>query len=111
MPPSRTEPVSRGRNGSVTSYCLSSPVPKHDTYSQRSSTDRLMSVISGGAAPKGFSAGGRSSGLAGSAGTVMTLQAAQRSPSLYHSHTDADRSSTLITTPANPYDMVGSCAG
>ena len=26
--------VSRGWNGSLTSYCLSSPVPQHDTYSQ-----------------------------------------------------------------------------
>ena len=41
----------------------------------------------------------------------MTLRAAQRSPSLCHSHTDADRSSTLVTTPANPYVLAGSCAG
>ena len=99
MPPSRTEPVSRGLNGSATSYCLSSPVPQQDTYSQRSSTDRSMSEISGGTAPNGFSAGGRSSGSAGSAGMVMTLRTAQRSPSRCHSHTDPDRSSTLMTTP------------
>src|SRR6185437_16539788 len=103
MPPSCTEAVSRGSNGSVTSYCLSSPVPKQDTYSQRSSTDRSMSVTNGGTAPNGCSAGGRASGSAGSAGTVMTLRTAQRSPSLYHSHTDAERSATLTTTPANPY--------
>jgi len=30
---------------------------------------------------------------------VMALVAAQRSPSRCHSHTEADRSSTLITTP------------
>src|SRR5574341_302471 len=31
--PSRIEPVSRGLNGSLTSYCFSSPVPHQDTYS------------------------------------------------------------------------------
>ena len=103
MPPSRTEPVSRGLNGSLTSYCFSSPVPQQDTYSHRSSTDRSMSEISGGTAPKGLSAGGRSSGSAGSAGMVMTLRTAHRSPSLCHIHTDPDRSSTLITTPTKPH--------
>src|SRR5207344_2073010 len=88
MPPSLTEAVSRGWNGSATSYCLSSPVPQQDTYSQRSSTDRSMSEISGGTAPKGFSAGGRSSASAGSAGMVITLLTAQRPPSLCHDHTD-----------------------
>src|SRR5215216_2917727 len=80
MPPRRTEPVSRGWNGSATSYCLSSPVPQQDTYSQRSSTDRSMSVISGGTAPKGCSAGGSRSWSAGSAGIVISLRAAQRFP-------------------------------
>src|SRR5215216_6112818 len=80
MPPRRTEPVSRGWNGSATSYCLSSPVPQQDTYSQRSSTDRSMSVISGGTAPKGCSAGGSRSWSAGSAGIVISLVAAQRFP-------------------------------
>ena len=69
IPPRRTDAVSRGWNGSLTSYCLSSPVPQHDTYSQRSSTDRSMSVTSGGAAPKGLNSGGRSSASAGSAGS------------------------------------------
>lgn len=32
-------------------------------------------------------------------------------PSPYHSHTDADRSAVLTTTPTNPYCFVGSCAG
>jgi hypothetical protein len=36
---------------------LSSPVAQHETYSQRSSTDRSMSETSGGTAPNGFSAG------------------------------------------------------
>jgi hypothetical protein len=70
-----------------------------------------MSETSGGTAPKGFSAGGRSSGSAGSAGMVMTLRTAQRSPSRCHSHTDPDRSSTLITTPTKPHALAGSCAG
>jgi hypothetical protein len=82
-----------------------------DTYHQRSSTDRSMSDTSGGTAPNGFNAGGRSSASAGSAGMVMTFSTAHRSPSRCHSHTDAERSSTLITTPTKPYVLVGSCAG
>ena len=31
MPPMCSEPVSTGLNGSLTSYCRSSPVPQHDT--------------------------------------------------------------------------------
>ena len=62
MLPIRIDPVSRGFAESDTSYCLSSPVPKHDTSSCRSSTDRLISVIRGGTAAKGFSAGGSKSG-------------------------------------------------
>src|SRR6185369_13684629 len=58
-PPRRTDPVSRGWKGSLTSNCLSSPVPQQDTYSQPSSTDRSMSDTSGGTAPNGFNAGGR----------------------------------------------------
>ena len=111
MPPRRTEPVSLGWCGSLTSYCLSSPVPQHDTYSQRSSTDRSMSLTSGGTAPKGWSAGGSWSASAGSAGIVITFFAVQRSSSRCHSHTEADRSSTLITTPTNPQVWRGSCAG
>src|SRR6266540_3578178 len=107
----RVEPVSRGLNGSLTSYCLSSPVPQHDTYSQRSSTDRSMSDTSGGTAPNGLSAGGSSSESAGSAGMVTTLLTAQRSPSRCHSHTEPDRSSTLITTPTKPQAWAGSWAG
>jgi hypothetical protein len=72
MPPSCTDPVSRGWNGSATSYCLSSPVPQQDTYSQRSSTDRSMSETRGGTAPNGLRAGGSRSGSAGSAGMVTT---------------------------------------
>src|SRR5215203_6509751 len=73
MPPRRTDPVSRGLNGSVTSYCLSSPVPQHDTYSQRSSTDRSMSEMSGGTAPEGLQGRGEQVGVGGLGGMVMTL--------------------------------------
>src|ERR671919_1905863 len=73
IPPRRTELVSLGLCGSLTSYCLSSPVPQHDTYSQRSSTDRSMSVTSGGTAPKGCSAGGSWEASAGSAGVGVAL--------------------------------------
>src|SRR3954470_1896231 len=68
MPPSSTDPVSRGWKTSLTSNCFSSPVPQQDTYSQRSSTDRSMSETSGGTAPNGWSAGGRAAGSAGAGG-------------------------------------------
>ena len=96
---------------SLTSYCLSSPVPQHDTYSQRSSTDRSMSLISGGTAPNGLRAGGSSSGSAGSAGMVMTLRTAQRVAVAVPGQIDPDRSSTLMTTPTNPQVLAGSWAG
>ena len=51
-----------------------------------------MSVTSGGTAPNGCSAGGRSAGSAGSAGIVMTLSAFHSSPSRCHRQTEADRS-------------------
>ena len=76
-----------------------------------------MSVTSGGTAPNPCSSGGSFSAAAGSAGMVMTLVAAHRSPSPVaagfscQSQIDADRSSTLTTTPAKPYSLVGSWAG
>ena len=84
MPPTRTEPVSTGWNGSLTSNCLSSPVPQQETYSFWSSTARARSVISGGTAPNGCSAGGRTDASAGSAGIEMTFCAvhAPSSPSM-----------------------------
>src|SRR5437763_5104386 len=111
IPPRWTEPVSFGFSGSLTSYCLSSPVPQQETYSHLSSTERSMSLISGGTAPNGCNAGGSSEASAGSAGIVITFLAAHRSPSRCQSQTDAERSSTLITTPTNPHDFPGSCAG
>src|ERR1051326_8970667 len=63
-----------------------------------------MSVTSGGTAPNGLSAGGRSSGEAGSAGTVITLSARQvPSSDRLHRHTEAERSSVLTPTPTNPH--------
>src|SRR5215831_3120215 len=115
MPPRRTDPVSTGLNGSDTSYCFSSPVPKHETYRNRSSSDRLMSVTSGGTALKPLSNGGRSSADAPSAGisiTFLTCQAASLpEPSRNQTQIDEERSFRLVTTPANLYVSLGLCAG
>ena len=70
-----------------------------------------MSVTSGGTAPKPCSSGGSCSAGAGSAGIVITLVAAHWPSSSCQSQIDADRSSTLTTTPTKPYFLVGSCAG
>ena len=87
-------------------------MPQQDTSSDRSSTLSAMSVISGGTAPKGFSAGGSRSSSAGSAGIVMTFStvACPSSPRR-HIHTDALRSAVDTTTPTNPYGLLGSWAG
>src|SRR3954454_19227639 len=106
MPPRRTEPVSRGLRGSETSKRLSSPVPQHETTSERSSTDRAMSVTSGGTAPKGWRVGGSWSASAGSAGGGGTLSALKApSPCFSHSHTEADRSAVEVTTATKPYAL------
>src|SRR5262245_17257209 len=106
MPPILTEPVSTGLNGSETSNCFSSPVPQHDTYRKRSSSERLMSVTSGGTAPKPLRRGGRSSAAAGSAGISMTLRTRHgldlSLPSRYHVQIDDERSLRLVTTPTKP---------
>jgi hypothetical protein len=52
---------------------LSSPVPQQETSSVRSSTLSAMSVMSGGTAPNGCSAGGSCSVSAGSGGISMTF--------------------------------------
>ena len=59
--------------GSVTSYCRSSPVPQQATYRKRSSSDRSMSLISGGTAPKPFSSGGSTAASSGSGGITAVL--------------------------------------
>ena len=67
-----------------------------------------MSLTSGGTAPNGWSAGGSWSASAGSAGMVIAFSTAHWPPSRCHSHTDAERSSTLITTPTKPQVLRGS---
>src|SRR5262245_24221642 len=103
MPPIFTEPVSTGLNGSETSNCFSSPVPQHDKYRNRSSSDRLISVTSGGTAPKPLRSGGRSSAAAGSAGISFTLRRRHVPdlllPSRCHTQIDDERSLRLVTTP------------
>ena len=61
-----------------------------------------MSVISGGTALKGFSAGGSRSGSAGSAGTSIILRRLQLPLSRCHNQIEAERSLVEITTPTNP---------
>ena len=60
-------------------------------------------------------AGARAAGRpasAGSAGMEMTFWAAHLPSSPWcHSQIEADRSSTLTTTPTKPYSLVGSWAG
>ena len=110
-PPIRTEPVSCALKGSETSYWRNSPVPQQDTYRNRSSSDRLISVTSGGTTPRSFSMGGKMAGSAGSAGTSITLRMAHCSPSLCQTQTALERFCKLTTTPTKPYVCVGSCAG
>jgi hypothetical protein len=45
MPPRWSEPVFFGLTGSETSYWMNSPVPQHETYRKRSSSDRLMNLV------------------------------------------------------------------
>src|SRR5256714_7732801 len=99
MPPRCTEPASLGLCGSLTSYCFSSPVPQHETYSQRSSTDRSMSLTSGGTAPKGCSAGGSCEVSAGSAGVGGTLFPPPPGFSPGHHHTAADQTREPLPPP------------
>src|SRR6266511_4769186 len=108
IPPMCSEPVCLGLNGSETSYCSSWPVPQHDTYSCRSSSDKLMSVMNGGTAPKPLSIGGSSSGSAGSAGTSITLRIAHEPLSRYQTQIEAERSFRLVTAPEKPYSLFGS---
>src|SRR5207237_1806854 len=70
-----------------------------------------MSVMIGGTAAKGFSAGGSRSGSAGSAGIVITFSALQSSPSRNQRHTEPDKSSVEITTPTKPQVASGSWDG
>src|ERR1700760_2132037 len=106
MPPRWSEPVFFGLAGSETSYWMNSPVPQHETYRKRSSSDRLMSVMNGGTALKPGRNDGSFSGSAGSAGISITLRMAHLPffplPSRYHVQIEAERSLSETTTPANP---------
>src|SRR5688572_16778246 len=107
MPPIRNEPTFRGLKGSVTSYWMNSPVPQHDTYRKRSSSERLMSVTRGATALNPCSSGGRLAGSAGSAGISITFLTAHfpfplSPPSRYHSQMDDERSFNEMTTPTKP---------
>src|ERR1700731_72085 len=112
MPPRWIEPVFFGLAGSETSYWMNSPVPQHETYRKRSSSERLMSDTNGGTALKPFSSGGRLSGSAGSAGISITLRTAHFplfSPfSRYHIQIEDERSFRETTTPTNPKVLLGS---
>ncbi len=70
-----------------------------------------MSVMIGGTAANGFSAGGSRSGSAGSAGIVMTFSAFHSEPSRNQRQTDPERSSVEITTPTKPQVASGSWDG
>src|SRR5688500_15745743 len=111
MPPSWTEPTCLGLKGSVTSYWRNSPVPQHETYRYRSSSDRLMSVTRGATALKPWRIGGSFAGSAGWAGISITLVIAHAPSDPFgplapafrcHSQIDADRSFSERTTPAKP---------
>src|SRR4051812_46919732 len=99
IPPMRTEPASVGLRGSETSYCRSSPVPQHATYRKRSSSDRSMSVTSGGTAPKPLSSGGRSSAGVGSAGIVMVFSMWNLPSSRHQVQIEPSRLVVSTTTP------------
>src|SRR5262245_46213157 len=106
MPPIFMEAMSRGLNGSDTSYCCNSPVPQQETYRYRSSSERLRSVTSGGTALNPWRSGGSARDSAGSAGISITFRTLN-SPlafwlSRYQSQTDAERSFVEVTTPAKP---------
>jgi hypothetical protein len=61
-----------------------------------------MSVMSGGTALKGLSAGGSRAGSAGSAGISMTLLTLHLPLSQRQVQIDAERSLVETTTPKNP---------
>src|SRR5689334_24204248 len=104
----RIDPVFFGFNGSETSYCWISPVPQHEMYRNLSSSDKLMSVTSGGTALKSLSIAGNFAGSAGSAGISITFFKSHAPLSRCQSQTDADKSFNETTTPTNPYVLVGS---
>src|SRR5579864_5249616 len=97
-----SEPTCFGLCGSETSYWRISPVPQQDAYKNRSSSERSMSVNSGGTALKPFSSGGNNSGSAGSAGISITFFKLHFPLSRVQSQMDEERSFSETTTPTNP---------
>src|SRR4029077_1415707 len=106
MPPRWIEPVFLGFAGSETSYWMNSPVPQHETYRKRSSSERLISDTNGGTALKPFNSGGSFSGSAGSAGISITLRTAHLPflppSSRYHIQIEDDRSLSETPTLTKP---------
>src|ERR1700678_2594349 len=106
MPPTCTEPISLGLNGSETSYWRISPVPQQEAYRKRSSTERLMSVSSGGTALKPCNNGGSWLGSAGSAGISITFVISNfpfdSPPGRCHNQIELERSFSDTTTPTKP---------
>src|SRR5208282_3969757 len=110
MPPTCTDPINLGLNGSETSYWRISPVPQQEAYRKRSSTERLISVSSGGTALKPCNSGGNWLGSAGSAGISMTfftsnfpLEPPFDPPSgRCHNQIELERSFSDTTTPTKP---------
>src|ERR1700690_1011992 len=107
MPPTCTEPINLGLNGSETSYWRISPVPQQEAYRNRSSTERLMSVSNGGTALNPCRSGGSWLASAGSAGISMTFFTSNFpfDPFLFarcHSQMELERSLSDVTTPTNP---------
>src|SRR5437660_6513304 len=90
---------------------MNSPVPQQETYRNLSSSDKLMSVTSGGTALKSLSIGGNFSGSAGSAGISITFFKSHAPLLRCQSQIDADKSLSETTTPLKPYALVGACAG
>ena len=102
MPPIRTEPVSLGCAGSVTSYCLSSPVAQHDDV-EEPVVDRQVDVGDDRRdRAERLEQRRQQAGSAGSAGIVMTFSTAHVSPSRNQRQTEPERSSVLTTTPRKP---------
>src|ERR1700733_8240075 len=109
MPPTCTEPINLGLNGSETSYWRISPVPQQEAYRNRSSTERLISVSSGGTALKPCNSGGSWLASAGSARISMTFFISNFpfDPPLLpfarcHTQIELERSFKDTTTPTKP---------
>src|SRR5512139_2264610 len=102
-----------GSSGSLTSYWCNSPVPQQETYRKRSSSERSISVTSGGTALNPLSRGGRSSSLAGWAGMVMKGRIDFAVHSLKDVPTELPEGLALAAVGhrAHPFDVLLTLAG